>query len=182
MGERPFALTVRAARVRPAAVAWHRSIFENNVVTRRVIAIALFGASLSSFASCRSETAPSATPQSSTPAAGVNAGTAALGVSSKCFGPFQPGDHATLACVVFVQEATGPASTNVSVYADLSQFGGPANVPTTKCPACGDPPTYDVELRVPAAMAPGVKTFPVWAVDTEGRRADGNASIEITGR
>ena len=52
-----------------------------------------------------------------------------------------------------------------------------------KCPACGGPPwTYDIDLRVPADMTPGAKTFPVWVIDGEGHRADTTATIEIVRR
>jgi hypothetical protein len=42
--------------------------------------------------------------------------------------------------------------------------------------------TFDIDLRIPADMAPGVKTFPVWATDADGRRADTTAAIEIVAR
>jgi hypothetical protein len=48
------------------------------------------------------------------------------------------------------------------------------------CPACGGPPiTFDMDLYVPFSMTPGLKTFPVWVTDDQGRRADTTASIEI---
>ena len=49
-----------------------------------------------------------------------------------------------------------------------------------RCPACGGPPwTFDLDLRVPADMATGVKTFAIWATDAEGNLASTTAAIEI---
>ena len=99
-------------------------------------------------------------------------------VSTRCFGPFQPGQYVPLACAVFVEDRS------FRVSADLSIFGGKSDASGfPACPACGGPPwTVDLDLRVPADMAPGVKTFAVWATDPEGHRADTTASIEIAAR
>jgi hypothetical protein len=51
------------------------------------------------------------------------------------------------------------------------------------CPACGAPPsTFDLAVRVPANMAPGVKIIPIWASDAQGHRTNGTALIEIVAR
>jgi hypothetical protein len=106
-----------------------------------------------------------------------------LGVSARCFGPFRPGDYASPGCVVIVQEATDPTSTGVAAFADLRMFGGRAEHGLPECPACGAPPrTFGMDLHVPADMTPGIKTFPVWATDAQGRRGDATASIEILAR
>lgn len=149
-------------------------------VLSRTFALPLVFACLVPLVSCDSGITPSGVPQPGAP--GPGSPTVALGVSARCFGPFRPGEQVSLACVVFVQEATGPASTGIGVHADLSQFGGPADALPVKCPACGDPLTYDLDLRVPADMAPGAKVFAIWATDAQGRRADGSASIEIAAR
>ena len=110
----------------------------------------------------------------STPPAGQGS------VSTKCGGPVHPGEYAGLVCVVTVQEkANNPVQ---GVYADRSLFGGRAQVGVPKCPACGGPPwTFDLDLPIPGNMAPGVKTFAVWAIYAYGSRVDTTTSIEIAG-
>jgi hypothetical protein len=39
-----------------------------------------------------------------------------------------------------------------------------------------------MDVDIPADMSPGVKTFPIWAIDVQGSRADATASIEIVSR
>ena len=103
-----------------------------------------------------------------------------LKATANCWGPFRPGAYVPLACVVLVTPATGPTSTNVQAFADLSMFG---SVYGTKwglidCPACGSP-TFDMDVHIPDNMTPGPKTFPVWATDAQGRRADTTATFEV---
>src|SRR5262249_57118152 len=81
---------------------------------------------------------------------------------------------------VFVQET--PNNPTVGVYADRSMFGDGAQSGVVKCSACGGPPwTFDLDLRIPANMTPGVKTFAVWAIYADGSRAETTASIELAG-
>jgi hypothetical protein len=106
-----------------------------------------------------------------------------LQATTKCWGPFRPGERVPLACVVLVTPATGPGSTNIRAFADLSAFG--LIYGTTweliQCPACGSP-TFDMDLHIPDGMPPGPKTFPVWATDGQGRRADTTGTLEIRSR
>jgi hypothetical protein len=97
---------------------------------------------------------------------------AQLSISIRCGGPFHPGQYVGLACVAEVSNVSSP----VSVHADMSIFGRPADAGFTPSPGA-----YDLDLRVPADMTPGVKTFAVWAIDLEGHRADTSASIEVAG-
>jgi len=39
-----------------------------------------------------------------------------------------------------------------------------------------------MDVDIPAGMGPGVYTFPIWATDSQGNRADNTASIEIVSR
>jgi len=97
---------------------------------------------------------------------------APLQISVICYGPYRPGDIA--AC--FIETTRGP-------FADLSTFGGPAEYSIPPCPACGGPPwTYDLPVRVPADMTPGVKTIAIWATDAQGHRVNATASIGIVSR
>jgi len=84
-----------------------------------------------------------------------------------------------LACILSVQGGSDPASNTSSAFADLHIFGEAVET-VERCPACGGPPwTFDMDVDVPADMSPGVKTFPIWAIDAGGHRADSTASIEI---
>ena len=110
-----------------------------------------------------------------------------LSISARCE-PVAAGAYSGLACVATVSDTNAPSNYSYRVQADLRFFGGPAEAPTSsfgfpKCPACGGPPwAYDIDLRVPADMTPGVKTFAVWVNDGEGHRADTTAAIEIVAR
>jgi hypothetical protein len=131
--------------------------------------------------SCGGHSGPSA----STPAAPPTAPTPSssqLGISVGC-GPLRTGTYYGLACIAMVSDTNAPSNYSYRVQADLRIFGGSAEAPPfgfPKCPACGGPPwTYDMDLRVPADMTPGVKTFAVWVIDGEGHRADTTATVEI---
>lgn len=89
-----------------------------------------------------------------------------------------------LACLVLVEDTTHPPVNRFTARADLRVFGGSADAVFPRCPACGGPPwTFDLDLRVPADMTPGVKTFDVWVTDPEGnRRAATTAAVEIAAR
>jgi hypothetical protein len=143
-------------------------------------AAAVFAAAIAFVVSCGKPSGPSvsnpaALPTSPTPSQ--------LSISTRCFGPLRTGAYYGLACVAQVSETIPPRTTTYAVQADLRIFGGPAEVRFPQCPACGGPPwTFDIDLRIPADTAPGVKTFPVWATDADGRRADTTAAIEIVGR
>ena len=105
-----------------------------------------------------------------------------LSVSTRCAGPFHPGQY-VLACFVFVEDVTHPARNSFSVRADLRIFGGPADVIFPQCPACGGPPwTFDLDLNIRPDVTPGVKTFLVWATDADGSRAETTAAVEIVAR
>jgi hypothetical protein len=102
-----------------------------------------------------------------------------LGVTTKCGGPFHPGQYVGLACVVSVQDT--PNNPTQGVYVDRSIFGGPAQSGVVKCTACGSSWIFDLDISIPANMAPGVKTFAVAAVYRDGNRVETTASIEIVG-
>ena len=120
-----------------------------------------------------SATIPVVTPTSPTPSQ--------LTVSTRCSGSFRNGVYYPLACLAEVSDTNSTFNAAYSVKADLRIFGGPAEVIFPKCPACGGPPwTFDIDLRIPADMTPGVKTFPIWVTDAvNGRRADTTAAVEI---
>jgi hypothetical protein len=106
-----------------------------------------------------------------------------LMVSTKCAGPFRAGDYVPLACFVFVDDGARPGSNSFSVRVDYRVFGGPADVVVPACPACGGPPwTFDLDVIIRPDVTPGVKTFPVWATDAAGHRADTTATLEIVAR
>ena len=146
---------------------------------RRASAAALVAA-LAGVVSCGTSAPPAASSPSPVPASPP---LSQITVSTRCFGPLRTGTYSGLACVAEVSETGAPRPTTYGVQGDLRIFGGPAELRFPKCPACGGPPwTFDIDLRIPADMAPGVKTFPVWATDADGRRADTTASIEIVAR
>jgi hypothetical protein len=92
------------------------------------------------------------------------------------------GSYAPLACIVFVDREPhrAPPSTSLQVFADLRIFGRGERWPLGRCIACGSPPeTFELDLQIPPDMAPGVKTFTVWATDAEGRFKTVSASLEV---
>ena len=100
-------------------------------------------------------------------------------MSTRCSGPFHPGETAPGACFLDVAGASPP----VRAFADLRQFGGRAEAELVQCPACGAPPwQFDLDVRIPADMPPGPRTVPVWAMDAHGRRADTTAVFQVTAR
>src|SRR4051812_29574239 len=134
-------------------------------------------------AGCGTASAPSSIAPPPAATLTAVAGATPLGVMTKCLGPFRPGDYVPLACFVFVQDGTAPGSTHVGAFADLRIFGGSAPPPPRRCPAGGGPPsTLEGASHFPADMSPGLKTFPIWATDAQGRRADTTATIEIVAR
>ena len=151
---------------------------------RECVRATLLAGAIALSGSCGNTSATSGASQAPLPTTPTSPSTpAALAVSASCLGPFRPGDYAALACFVFVQDAADPPSTNTSAYADLRVFGGPADLTIPSCPACGGPPwTFDLDIRIPADISPGVKSFPVWATDAQGRNAGSTASIQIVAR
>jgi hypothetical protein len=125
----------------------------------------------------------SAPPASPTPAPTVTVPVPTpITISTRCFGPFHPGDY-VLACFVSVEEAASPPSSGVRAFADLRMFGGRAESGIVECVACGPPPrVFDMDVHIPADMPPGAKTFAVWATDAQGRRADTTATFQVTAR
>ena len=106
-----------------------------------------------------------------------------MSVSTRCLGPFRAGAYVPLACFVLVEDGANPPSRETKAFADPRLFAGLAQSGIAMCPACGFPPrTFDLDLRIPADMPPGVKTFAVWATDAEGRRAETTASFEVVAR
>jgi hypothetical protein len=104
-----------------------------------------------------------------------------LGVNARCGGPFHPGQSLPLACIISVTPSTAPDSTGIRLSADLTAFGRQESY-FSMCPACGGPPTtFDMDLYIPFGMSPGLKTFPVWVTDDQGRRADTAGTVEIVG-
>lgn len=105
---------------------------------------------------------------------------AAIMMSTRCLGPFHPGDTAPAACFVDVD---GGVSPPVRAFADLRAFGGRAEAELVRCPACGAPPfSFDMDVRIPADMPLGPQTVPVWVTDANGRRADTTAVLQVTAR
>ena len=129
-------------------------------------------------ASCGKPSGPSVTIPLATPTSPT---LSQLIVSTRCSGSLRNGAYYPVACLVEVSDTDVASNAAYSVKADLRIFGGPAEVIFPKCPACGGPPwTFDIDLRIPADMTPGVKTFPVWVTDAvNGRRADTTAVVEI---
>jgi hypothetical protein len=106
---------------------------------------------------------------------------APLSIISVGCGRVHPGEYAGLACIAEISDTDAQAHS-LDVRADMSIFGRSANAGFTQCPACGGPPwTYDLDVRIPADMTPGVKTFAVWATDSDGHRTDTTASMEVVG-
>lgn len=145
---------------------------------RRSVPVALMAIGLSGCARDSRDASDGGVPTAPGPAA------TPLKISAVCRGgPYQAGQYVPLACTILVDEATNPASTGTTAFADTQLFNGSRESSLPACPACGAPPrTFDLDLRVPADLAPGVKTFAVWATDAQGRRADSTASIEIAAR
>lgn len=104
-----------------------------------------------------------------------------LTVNARCLGPFAAGTYVPLACFVTI-DATNAPSTNRQAFADLRIFGGAEKSGIVKCPACGLPTTFDLDIHIPKDMTPDVKTFAVWAKDDEGRTGTATASLEIRAR
>jgi hypothetical protein len=134
---------------------------------------------LAASVSCRGAAAPLAGPTPA-PTTTVSVPTS-ITVSTRCFGPFHPGDYVPLACVVEVVEGASPPSADLHAFADLRMFGGLAQSGIVECPACGGW-IFDLDLHIPPDMSPGEKTFAVWATDAEGRRADTTATFQVTAR
>lgn len=106
---------------------------------------------------------------------------ALLGLTARCPRPVQPGQFYGIACLVDVTPGAFPVSTRIQVFANMSIFNRLAQQPGIRCTACGSE-TYELDLRVPDDMTPGIKTVPVWVVDEQGRRADTTASITVVPR
>jgi hypothetical protein len=102
-----------------------------------------------------------------------------ISVVAGCYGPYHPGDVGF--CGVGFVEGASPLSTDVQAFADLRLFGGSAQRGLNRCTGCGGG-TFDLDLRIPASMSPGVKTFPVWVTDAQGRRTDATATLEVIPR
>lgn len=112
-----------------------------------------------------------------------NAGPTPMTISTRCGGPFRPGDYVPLACFVSVEPGASPSSSGVRAFADLRIFGGRADAGIVACTACGPPPyVFDLDVRIPSDISPGEKTFAVWATDAQGRRADTTATFHVTPR
>jgi hypothetical protein len=105
---------------------------------------------------------------------------APITMSTRCPGPFHPGETAPAACLL---DVAGGVSPPVRAFADLRQFGGRAEAELVQCPACGAPPwQFDVDVRIPADMPLGPQAVPVWVTDAQGRRADTTAVLQVTAR
>ena len=103
---------------------------------------------------------------------------APITMSARCVNPVHPGETASTACFVSVE---GGVSRPVSAAADLRSFGGSAEARLVPCPACGAI-EFDMEVRVPADMAPGPQAIAVWAIDANGRRGDATAVLQVAAR
>jgi hypothetical protein len=123
------------------------------------------------------------TPTAPGPGAAPPPSAVTLSLSAHCLGPFRPADYAALACAVVAQDPTNAGRNDFQAFADLRQFGGPAESAIPACTACGSPgKTFDLDLRIPQDMTPGRKTFVVWATDPRGQRAEASAVLEIVAR
>ncbi len=112
-----------------------------------------------------------------------NAGLTPMTISTRCGGPFHPGDYVPLACFVVVEPGASPSSSGIQAFADERMFGGRADAAIVACTACGPPPNvFDLDLRIPSDISVGEKTFAVWATDAQGRRADTTATFQVTPR
>ena len=147
-------------------------------------AAAFFAAAVVFVVSCGGPAAPSVVNPAPIPAGPTPpAPFSQLSVTTRCFGPLRPGTYYGLACVAEVSETAPPQVPVYRVRADLRIFGGPEELAFPQCPACGGPPwAFDIDLRIPSDMAPGVKSFPVWVTDAEGHKAETTASVEIVAR
>ena len=75
-------------------------------------------------------------------------------------------------------------SQNRDIQGDLSWIEATLEVPSqsrkwSNVAFCGSPWIFDLDISIPANMAPGVKTFAVAAVYRDGSRVETTASIEI---
>jgi hypothetical protein len=99
-------------------------------------------------------------------------------IRTTCIGPVRAGD--LLTCFVAVDPGTNPASTELEAFVDGRQIGGGERFVIGRCPACGYPPaTFDLGVRVPAQLSPGLKTLVFFATDKEGRTATITDTIEV---
>lgn len=92
-----------------------------------------------------------------------------------------PGQSTVL--LVSVTPGANPASSNVTVTADLSSIGGSAAQPLLDDGANGDQAAgdgfYAYRLTVPPATAGGNYTFPVTVGDGESRTANASIAIQV---
>jgi hypothetical protein len=103
-----------------------------------------------------------------------------LSISSVWCGRFAAGTYAPLACAVFVsQPADPPYSTGLTVVADLRAFGRSQQSGVSKCPACGVPIEFDLDLNVPADMPAGTVPITFTASDAQGRTATATGHLEV---
>jgi hypothetical protein len=103
-----------------------------------------------------------------------------ISIASVWCGRFQAGTYAPLACAVFVSQPTDPPySTGLTVVADLRPFGMSQRVGVGKCPACGVPIEFDLDLNLPADMPAGTIPITFTASDAQGRTATATGHLEV---
>jgi len=83
------------------------------------------------------------------------------------------GDSSTL--TVYVAAAQNPASTGITVAADLSAIGGPPN----QAFANSGNNVFTFNATVPVNQSTGMKSFPVAVSDTQGRTANTNILVSV---
>ena len=117
--------------------------------------------------------APSNPQNSASPCIGSGESTAPFGTGSANPASVLPGATTTLS--VTVTPGTNPASTGVTVVADLTAIGGSAMQPFADPEADG---TFTHVATVVAGTTPGVKSLPATIADAEGRSS--TTSIGLT--
>ncbi len=102
----------------------------------------------------------------------------ALAIQSASCGNAAAGTYDALACSVVIWEGTSPFSTNIQAFADLSGFGLSNKDALSQCPACGQT-EFDMDLHVPAGMAPGIVPITFLVTDAQGRTATAVANFQV---
>jgi hypothetical protein len=103
-----------------------------------------------------------------------------LRIGSVWCGPFNAGTYAPLACAVWVNTpADPPFSSGLRVTADLRAFGKSESWGVSRCPACGWPIQFDLDLHIPADMPAGTVAIPFTASDDQGRTAIATGNLTV---
>ena len=71
-------------------------------------------------------------------------------------------------CIVRADEGTNPYSTELRVYVDAQTLGRPTPLELRRSSMSGGEPTYDIDMFVPASVAPGA--YQIWFYATDAQR------------